>query len=114
MKVKQILLTSIPLLPASVLLTQTLIQQNPCETLYQWISSCITQRFKLGQGYNSYEGQETNDDANQGEEISHQLLAYLLISVIGYSATDRLIPVIKVSVEMYTLVVKKLQQESFF
>ena len=114
MKVKQILLTSIPLLPASILLTQTLIQQNPCETLYQWISSCITQRFKLGQGYNSYEGLvETNDDANQGEEISHQLLAYLVISFIGYSATDRLIPVIKVSVEMYTLVVKKWQQESF-
>ena len=95
MKVKQILLTSIPLLPASILLTQTLIQQNPCETLFHWISSCITQRFQLGQGYN-YEDQEINDTTTSTQEISNQLLAYLVISVIGYTATDRLIPVIKV------------------
>lgn len=95
MKVNGVILASIPLLPASYILFQLLCENNPLITILSWIQIFIQHRFQGVLVFTSTDD-GTPQEAHQNIlNESHQLLAYILIAVFGYWATDYLIPAIK-------------------
>mmetsp|Transcript_24020 Transcript_24020/g.27412 ORF Transcript_24020/g.27412 Transcript_24020/m.27412 type:complete len:471 (-) Transcript_24020:102-1514(-) len=95
-----IILASIPLLFPTYILLQLLFLEesgsNPVQIIYTWIQQFFLSTFTLPGEDGDDSIKNTNDPP---PSVESQLLAYVFVSVLGYVATDRLIPIIK----MYTL-----------
>lgn len=115
-----IVLASIPLLFPSYILFQLLFlnnnHNNPLQTILIWIQRFFEFSFSLpgkeGERSEHHHHQQSyqqstvihNNNYNQNDGIippippppvSSQLLAYVIVAIMGYWATDRLIPIIK-------------------
>ena len=99
---KGILLASIPLLIPTLNLLKLLFidHNNPLQIIFTWL-----QRFTIfftsipggdvsNAKFNNIITKSNEIDMNP-PPVSSQLLAYVLVSIFGYWATDRLIPIIK-------------------
>lgn len=73
-------LACIPLIPPGVLLLRLI--GNPVNVVLRWLSA-----------------RRSQDDDGTPPPVASQLLAYLLVSILGYMATYRLVP----SIKQYTL-----------
>ena len=73
---KDFLFACLPLLPPCILLLQLI--GNPIAVVQQWI---------------------TKEHLGPPPPVSSQLLAYLLVAILGFKVTDRLVP----SIQQYTL-----------
>jgi len=81
-------LSSIPFLPPCYLLIQILLEHSPLQVVASWVQSFVRTHVKVG---------NADLDDNGAVVVGPQLLAYVLVAIFGYWATDCLIPVIKVS-----------------
>ena len=89
------LLSSIPFLPPCYLLTQLLLENNPLQVITNWIHEFIQKHLQI-------EKESFSDSISSSQQsfellVGPQLLAYVIVSIFGYWATDYLIPAIKVS-----------------
>ena len=86
------ILASIPFFPPCYLLIQVLSESNPLEVIVSWLQLFIQRHLKV-------ESSVENDslDSLAGHFTGSQLLAYVIVAIFGYIATDYLIPAIKVS-----------------
>lgn len=100
---KGIILASIPLFLPIYMLLQLLFTDNntPLQIIQTWISRFITNTLSLpGNSDNTNSKKSVGSIAtmviqNHPPPVASQLLAYVLVSIIGYWTTDRLIPIIK-------------------
>lgn len=108
--VKGAFLASIPLLLPAYILCQLLFidkNNNPLKIIYTWLHQFIILTFTI-QGGDDNSKTQSNDDVSgkfidkaamlsdsNPPPVPSQLLAYVIVSIFGYWATDRLIPIIK-------------------
>jgi hypothetical protein len=87
------ILSSIPFLPPCYLLVQLLLENNPLQVMASWIHEFIQKHLQI-------EKESFSDSIPSSRTfellIGPQLLAYAIVSIFGYWATDYLIPAIKV------------------
>ena len=83
-------LCMIPLIPSGYLLSKLLLRHDILGGILVWIRRFVLQHYTVGY-----------DESLEATvpTVGLQLLAYLIVAALGYWATDRLIPIIKV----YTL-----------
>ncbi len=86
------LLVSIPLLPPCYILAELLLEHSPVQVISSWIQQFVMVHLKIGQSTTT-----SNLPSDDSVILGSQLLAYVIVAIIGYWATNYLIPVIKVS-----------------
>jgi hypothetical protein len=96
-----IILASIPVLPASYLLIQLLLEHNPIQVIIAWLRLFVLRHLTV----DSTSSGNDSLDLLAGHFTSSQLLAYVIVAIFGYLMTDYLIPAIKVSGELRVHVV---------
>ena len=84
LRLLNVILAFLPLLPPGALLVRLI--GNPATVIQRWIISHV---------------QQNNDDRHNDvpPPVASQLLAYLIVAMLGYMVTNRLVP----SIKQYTL-----------
>jgi hypothetical protein len=93
-------LASIPFLPPCYLLVQILLEHSPLQVVASWVQSFVQTHVKVG---NADSSSFQMLDADGAVVVGPQLLAYVLVAIFGFWATDCLIPVIKVKLSFIFL-----------
>eukprot|EP00557_Chaetoceros_sp_GSL56_P008782 CAMPEP_0176498574 /NCGR_PEP_ID=MMETSP0200_2-20121128/12399_1 /TAXON_ID=947934 /ORGANISM="Chaetoceros sp., Strain GSL56" /LENGTH=465 /DNA_ID=CAMNT_0017896801 /DNA_START=36 /DNA_END=1433 /DNA_ORIENTATION=+ len=89
------LLSSIPFLPPCYLLTQLLLENNPLQVIAYWIHDFIQKHLQIEKESSSDSIASSQQQQSFDLLVGPQLLAYVIVSIFGYWATDYLIPAIK-------------------
>lgn len=93
---KQVLLVSVPFLPAFCLLIQCILEDNPILVLLTWSRNFILQHFTINGNVSPSDFNTDSLNSNRSiPTVGSQLLGYMIVSLFGYWATDNLIPKIK-------------------
>ncbi len=90
-----ILLASAPLIfPAYILVQLLFIDNNPLQIIYAWLHRFIILTFTIGENSIDTAASSTSTTPST-PPVASQLLAYVIVAIFGYWATDALIPIIK-------------------
>ena len=97
MNVNGHILSSIPFLPPCYLLVKILLDYSPLQVVTSWVQSFVQKHVQVGNdSIDSSSFQTSHDDGTV--LVGPQLLAYVIVALFGYWATDYLIPAIKVRI----------------
>jgi hypothetical protein len=91
------ILSSIPFLPPCYLLVNILLDYSPLQVVTSWVQSFVQRHVQVGNDSIDLSSFQTlHDDGTV--LVGPQLLAYVIVALFGYWATDYLIPAIKVRI----------------